>query len=982
MHVFQNEQVAFTVSERGAIVEIANRAAGEVYRVREDFFRIETDAWILDSRRCATIANRRETNEVICAFQADGGAQVEWVYRHRPDRPYLERTLVIRNGPRPLTLRLVEPGHTAFEAPPAEMIPYDTFWQCPTVAFLRWPKGGLFAGIENPFFATRGDNGVLAQSFAPGMVLKPGETYESEPQFIGVYRRSGVMIADHLPKTVLGRRPRFFNPCGHLPLDRSEIRAMQRLAADYLAVPTRTFHFILYNFFYPLPRMPKAGSPEEKLHLKMLDTFKALGGDVAILNPMFEYHKPEGRPDAFWDLAPEGTGAGNILRHAQALGIGSGFYTGCAFHGAEGNAAALPFAPERTEWKKTDDAGNVAAENCMACDEYAAWFLAVQANTIRRYGLRVWDWDPGPGNGFFCHNAAHGHLPGQGGYKGWRNATELMRRLRDEFPGIYFQAFYGRKEYGLWGFRHFDQHESYCEVSQAFGATMHPHLHADRVNADQIRLQAYWNQTFRFHPPQLSHSMTHRQQEGHWDPRLSKTWDTIGWKYSFMSTLASCGSVLVTILPEDLSLAPGMREFYARWLGWAREHYDGVAYSIPFGEQLRPGCVDGWARIKGDGGFVFLCNPNPRPARVTFGLDDEIGLTAAGGRFALTELYPVERRARGVFEAGAKVSLVVPANEVVLLELAAAAAAKEAAAAPAAPAGLPPRALDDWRRPDGSRFVFPRHTPEAKIAVETAFMADTRIRERLAAARPPNLAEIEPLIPGWKQEYPDNFAWARPDRLWLVIPFADADRVGTVSLRVNGNDVPAEGHVIRDRRIIHYADITDAVRWGATNRVGLALTDVGENQFLGPYLDYPAGDPAAEALAAETAPVVFDGRPLDPDTPGRAPAGPKDTRAMPVVTSLRLNPGYYREGETTRVLAAVNLPPEQLEAVYLSAGPWWNDEPMRYDAQEQAWVYDFTPPARWGLIMDVPRHAVWAVAKNGLVGQRARLEIRWRFGNR
>ena len=48
-------------------------------------------------------------------------------------------------------------------------------------------------------------------------------------------------------------------------------------------VPTRAFHFILYNFFYPLPRMPRAGSPEEALHLKMIDTFRALGTGTASL---------------------------------------------------------------------------------------------------------------------------------------------------------------------------------------------------------------------------------------------------------------------------------------------------------------------------------------------------------------------------------------------------------------------------------------------------------------------------------------------------------------------------------------------------------------------------------------------------------------------------------------------------------------------------------------------------------------------------
>ena len=132
-------------------------------------------------------------------------------------------------------------------------------------------------------------------------------------------------------------------------------------------------------------------------------------------------------------------------------------------------------------------------------------------------------------------------MPGKGEYKGWRTSTELLQRLKEKHPDLYLMSFYGRKEYGLWGFKYFDQHESYWEETVPYGASIHPDLHADRVNADGIRLQSWWNQNFRFMPPQINDVLAHRIQEGFWDTRLSKAWDYNGWKYSVMSGLA-CGA--------------------------------------------------------------------------------------------------------------------------------------------------------------------------------------------------------------------------------------------------------------------------------------------------------------------------------------------------------------------------------------------------------------------------------------------------------
>jgi hypothetical protein len=867
-------------------------------------------------------------------------------------------------------------GSTIFQMPPEQFVNYDTFWNAPTVAFLRFKGSGIFSGIENPFFRAQCEDRRFELSFEPALIIQPGEIYDTEPQFIGVYHPSGVMLVDHNPLTSQGRRPRFRNPSGYVPIDRSEVRAMQRFTRDYLALNVDGFRFILYNFFYPLPQMPTPDSPEEAIHLKMIDTFAALGGDTIIFNPMYPYTRPEEQLEAYWDLGPEGSSARRIMDHAAGKGIRFGFYMGCARHGTEGNACALPFAPSKKHWKKVDDTGKVAEENCIGCDEYAQWYFAVQRNTIERFKLGLWSWDPGPGNGLFCHNKSHGHLPGKGGYKGWRNATAVLRNLKEAFPDIYLQAYYGRKEHGLWGFKYFDQHESYWELGLWKG-TMHPDFHTDRMNADGVRHQGWWNQNFRFHPAVLTHGMVHRFQEGVWDPRLTKAWDHLGWRYSVMSGLACAGSITAVILPEDLHLVPEMKPFYDKWLSWARENFEYVHYNLPFGSQVRPGGVDGWARIKEDHGFVFLCNPGPRPAKIEFSLDEEIGLSATG-LFTLTELYPLEGRAhieddRGVFAEGEIVSAIVPAYEVLLLEL--------APSDPRRPQKRTrtcfnerslPRYLDDWRSPEGAAFLFPRHEAHEDLILTTRFFADPAIRNLLNQAIPSNLNDFEPLIPNWRAQCTlDHFGWTRPDRLWLVLPFVDAELVDLQTISLNSQPADLQCHRV-PRKVIYYADITDLVVWSEDNDIRLRFTSLPENQFLGPYLDYPAD---TERSAGSS--TVLYNEPLDPDTPPRFSTGPDDTRQAPTITDMAMDPPFLKQGQETIFSATVDLPPCELEGVYIS-GPV-ADSAMTFNGTDERWIFRFTPSRRFALIMDVDHYRVWAVARNGLVSLAKKIILSWRF---
>jgi hypothetical protein len=1063
----QNDHLACLISERGSLQRIDNRLTGESHEIEEDSFSVETDIGTISNRNAAPREHSFGPNHARFTFSTSSSFDVVLEYSLGAGHKYFRRRLALANIKSPLTLLNVELGRTTFKNPPRASVKYDTFWNAPTVSFLRWGKGGLFAGIENPFFETAWQDREVKFSFEPAMILKAGETYESEPQFVGVYQTSGRMVRDQLPLTRLAKggiyRPRFRNPSGHLPLDGNEIRAMREFAAEYLQVPVDRFLFILYCFWNPMPQIPSTDA-DEQAYFRMIDTFHELGGDLIIFNPLVKARIPTEDPTTYWELAPAGSMAQRILAHATERGIKYGFYIGVAAQMEHGNAAALPFAPRRQDWKRVDSAGAAARENCLASDEYAKWWYEVQRNTIAKYKLALWSWDPGPGHGFFCYSNQHGHLPGKGGYKGWRNSTEIMRRLKEEFPGLYYQGFYGRKEYGLWGQKYTDQHEFYWEQYFQDVRSLHPDLHADRLNADGVRMQTWWSENFRFLPTVMNHAIAQRMNQlyAH-PPDLKKLWDHIGWKYAFMSALAVGGSLTAPFMPENPDDIAGYQTFYRKWLEWARKNFEYVKYGVSFGDQVTVGGIDGHARIKGDHGYIFLCNPNPRPTRTQFQLNDEIGLFARG-RFTLKELYPDEAtyyfdeaHKRGIYSTGDAVSIVVPAYEVTLLELSpfqdeqlpllfGASARSELKGSTLHVSGLAgeqggttrlavatrtndtpkalsvngravatrredqylmgeihfagrelPRYLDDWRTPEGEAFSFPYHAAYESISLTTRFTAELGIRASLKSATPRNAAEIEAIIrrmedTGWEipglvkeSKFPDTFPWARPDRLLLVIPFTDAQRIGAVELQLNGVLQPVRSYDVTGglaappRKIIYYADLTDTVKWGEANGLALRISGLPANQFLGPYLDYPPA-PQVSALAVRPGSslqrVVYD-RPVQ-----APPKEPSPSDPVPVILSAWMDPVVAREGQKMTFVATTNLPPDQIQAVYLSSivGPdCWTDQELKYDPKTDQWSLTLRFGERVRIILDCPFSYVWAVARNGHVSEPWKIPMKWLF---
>jgi hypothetical protein len=1044
-HELANEKVRITVSEAGKLDSVENLLTSEICSFSSDAFTLDTDLGLFSNSKIRPTRTTAGKQCIVFHYEfglgdahGTGSISADLVYTLTGNNGFFRRALSVSNAA-PLRLKNLVFGATTFSTPARETVHYVTFIAAPTVEFIRYDKGGLFTGIENPYFKADLSEQGVALSFEPALILKAGEGYTSEPQFMGVYKKSGVTVEDS------GRDFRYnSNGSGYKPIDRNEIRAMRAFALDYLSPVQKTFLNINYQFFHPLPQMPRT-EKDKDYFTKTIDAFAGIDGDMIIFKPLHPYTKPDANKP-FWDVVPDDPNhaARQVADYATGKGVSYGFYMGCAAHGNEGNAAGLNFRPDKPEWKKSDAAGRRAPDNCLACDEFYEWWFTVQNNTIQKYNLSNWSWDPSLGSGMNCHDEAHGHIADKGGYKGWRRCIELMARLKAAKPGLFIQGFYGTKNFGLWGLKHVDQHEVYNEQT-IIVSTRHNQISDDRQNADGLRFQNNWSMRFRFTPAVIGHALVHRISEGGFDPELTKAWDYYGWKYSVMSSMAVAGSVMPTILPYDTELVPGYVEFYKKWLRWAKENFEYAKYTEPFGEQVQPGAIDGYARIKGNHGFVFLFNGNPRPSVITFEVGDEINLQEKGD-YQFAELYPAEKEnlvldsnGRSVFALGEKASITVPANGCYLLELKRVAkqrkpvlvgAAGEVALADGrmaitGVAGKPGetarirvrvaepdavksvtvngieqkfartereiclelqfvgekyvRELDAWTQADGQRFDFPYHAAQPELTLTTRFTLNADVRQLLEKARPGNFAEMDARIAAWQM--PES----RRNPSYSYHNFI-CERPAQLWLIIpfltpTGVEVTLNGEKIDklrwdDPSSSAFADLTDRVKYGEENSITLFIKGMAPNRFMGPFLLYPE-----EAATDRVLP-----------TPGPRDNPVRCTRALVPAPQPR-----YRKGEGPKVIEAkmmdnvtlreaaelrvkLDLPPEKIGRVmfFESGFGWMGQHSLGYSPAFQCWTGMVTPGNR-AAIQENDYIYVWAEGADGLRSEYYPVKVGWDF---
>ena len=490
----RTSSIDFSLSASGSILSLSPIGSGDSFCNDAGSWSIILDGLVISQDDCtfAELVSTKLSQSYF--FDHLSGLKVILEYWLPSDSIYLKRRISIRNANGRVLEKVSLPELRTSQVS-YQCIPYNTFWNCPTVIFWRGPKDGFFVGIENPFFERVDVAGSMELAYEVNMKV---DDYVGDFQFISHYFLSDEYLVEEPPKSRIAklhspRRTRFRNPSGQVPLDENESWAMQLYLRDYFSPMSPDFEVILYCYWFPIPRFPITEA-DVQIWKRTIDQFVLLSGTTIMTYPLVLPKMPTIDAESLWELEPAGSTAQEIMTYARSKGLRVGYYMGCAAGNLEYGATAFNFPVDAPlSWKKTDREGDTLGENCIASSEYRSWALQVIGNTIKKYDISLWGWDPGPGNALFCCSNSHGHTAEGGAYAGWQSSVELVSDLARKFASTKFVGFYGTKEFGPWGLRNFYQHEGYFEQQLEFGAGVYPDLSSDRQTANGIRMQAWWS---------------------------------------------------------------------------------------------------------------------------------------------------------------------------------------------------------------------------------------------------------------------------------------------------------------------------------------------------------------------------------------------------------------------------------------------------------------------------------------------------------
>ena len=287
------------------------------------------------------------------------------------------------------------------------------------------------------------------------------------------------------------------------------------------------------------------------------------------------------------------------------------------------------------------------------------------------------------------------NLPGSSSYAQWRGWRRVMEALRRAVPSIVIDGRQTYQLYGPWSWLAGSYPHPTGNDEQPESFKPYPDLHFDRVSADRARFVNYWYRNYQFAPEEVIPGYATHQTErsrnlsGDDGRRLGvemmytrykpRDWDYLGYRYSFISSIATGGwNNVVDMIParnseEAKAFSAEDKAWIRDWLAWTVKNKEYLRHTRTILQQPALGHVDGTAAILGDRGHLFLFNPNYKqlPAEIT--LDESIGLTK-GDKYLIREIYPQEGRllgkpGKGSWSRGDRVQLYLDGTSATVLEL-------------------------------------------------------------------------------------------------------------------------------------------------------------------------------------------------------------------------------------------------------------------------------------------------------------------------
>jgi len=517
-------------------------------------------------------------------------------------------------------------------------------WHVPTNYFIRYADGGLYCGLEYPYWDTETDGkSTLTLGFSPNYGVKCGEWFVCEKTFLGTYRKEGITrtahgpypgpikVTEHYPDIYLkgGIHQHFVDH--KMPedagfpletLDWGEVWAMQEFFTHYLplqSLPEKDEWFLWQNGWWARLFSPDVTAIEPLLGTGVKDLMTAAiyyGHD----------NHPTTEPEYIRDMRIEPMGF-PIYKH-EHLGIGDatndmhsyvekgeedeiiGYsdtfeaprpYDELIHYAEERGIHIGSFCTpnmvyaQRPEWAATHKDGKPheyfeTRLGCAACDDYMNFHFEATSRVLDRYKARFWAFDGRwinfreiPGYHFGSVGEDQCYSDNHGHPVGDKNYKEWKNIEK-------FKAKL-RKRY-----------PNLC-MEQYYGLKRGGAWSLVNFNSDENyyemgsvannRLQTYHNENGRFRPVYMNYSSIFGETPGEFE-------------VSIISALSTSYYAQVSRGYNALRDYPECADILKKWKAFAGENLRYLeARRTLFGE---PGqyAVDGSAHIIGNEGYIFL----------------------------------------------------------------------------------------------------------------------------------------------------------------------------------------------------------------------------------------------------------------------------------------------------------------------------------------------------------------------------------------
>ena len=705
-----NDVVVATFGQEG-LRSLEETGAGPKILLTRDAWSMTVDGVVLRSTDGS--AGMRPVGIAAVVYSYDlSGYRVDVTYRIRPGWHFVSKELRIVKAPRfPIEVKNVVPWDVAVQDEvgsvyvPSSYLPQfgETIEQSrqgfPAKdfgAFLRLGNNrGVMLTVQNPLLEVNHAGNSATIAYSPDMQWKMGwGDFAADPAVVGIYNLSG----ERLPREMtLEWRPSP-DSAPRDGMDRAEIEAFRDCVRAFLVNPAASPNSVEVGWTLNDYQID-VGTPEGRAeYRRIIDSASSLGirnllyapGNSSLaqrtdsadtwsweyvlwLNMGQKIRKGEWNPAS--DPIPREVTQMVAYAKSKNVGLLAYVYPSIPY---EGNAAWL--VKKSGEDKKFSYA-------TLASREFQDYLLHNLIEFQRRTGIAGYSFD------YTWLN-----LPGSSTYAQWFGWKRVMAALRRASPSIVIDGRQSYQQYGPWSWLAGSYPHPTGTDEQPESFKPYPDLHFDRVSADRARFVNYWYRNYQFAPAEVIPGYATHQTErsinipsdgptgGHsqkeetvYTRYLPRDWDYLGYRYSFISSIATGGwNNVVDMIPardpEELRYFSGADQAWIRrWLAWTTDHKEYLRNTRTILDQPSMGHVDGTSAIVGDHGYIFLFNPNYNRMSATFVLNKTVGLSAVG-KFALREIYPdhgrtIGKPGEGVWSSGDSVHLDLDGTSATVLEV-------------------------------------------------------------------------------------------------------------------------------------------------------------------------------------------------------------------------------------------------------------------------------------------------------------------------